>query len=246
MRMSGCLSVARTCRCPWATGVFVVSAALAGCSASPAVMHDLEPAAEPVVRALRAADAPAFDDLVRRLAADGVPEEMPLRFHARLRAGVVPKFVPLASDEAIRDYVRVTITELHELRAASYYRCFSFLFGERTDEAEQVRLEATLSPATRAAGLGAIARLIESSEAIPVSVDEEAVWRTLDNRIVPVLPPWLGERTMVLRDARARDLDRVAACEVTLAVYEAIVDLPSPEGPLVMRYMLARQLMAGL
>lgn len=197
------------------------------------------------MRALRAADRPAFDELAGRVTA-GEDTEKTLRLHAALRTGVVPKYIPLASDEAIRNYVRVTIAELHELRDASYYRCFSFLFGERTDESEQVRLERTLSQPTRAAGFDAIARLIESAEPVPVSIDEDAVWRVLDNRVLPSLPAWLGERKMVLRDTLSRDIDRVAACEVTLAVYEAIVDLPSPDGPLVMRYMLARQVMAGL
>lgn len=239
-------SVARRCRGLRLLPVFVISAMLAGCSVAPAITRDFDPVADPVIRTLRAIDRPAFDDLVRRTADAGDVEERTLRLQAHLRTGVVPKYIPLASDEAIRDYVRVTIAELHELRDASYYRCFSFLFGERTDEAEQVRLERTLSSSTRAAGFGAIARFVESAEPVPVSIDEEAAWRVLDNHVLPVLPAWLGERKMVLRDTLSRDIDRVAACEVTLAVYEAIVDLPPPDGPLVMRYMLTRQVMAGL
>ena len=221
---------------------------LAACASPPAVLRDLEPEARTVARVLRTTDRAAFDALIARMAAGDVsdPTQQAIRFHAYLRTGVVPTYVPLASDEAIRAYVRVTMTEIRELRDASYARCFAFLFGSRTDEAELIRLEATLSPATRTAAFRAIANLMTSAEPVPVSVDEEAVWHVLDNRIVPALPAWLGERTMVLRDARARDLDGRAACDVTAAVYAAVVDLPGPDGAAVMRYLLARQMMAGL
>lgn len=223
----------------------------AGCAPQPgeaergAASFDLE--SEPAVRALRHADRAAFDELVNAARRGDAPDASKLWLHGYLRSHVAPRYVALASDDAIREYVTVTIAELEELRERSYYRCFTFLFGDRTNnEVAQIRLEATLSEATRASGLRAITHLIESSGDVPVSIDEEAAWRALDNRVVPSLPRWLGERTMVLRDAVSRDIDRVAACEVMLAVYASAVDLPAPEGPLVMRYLLARQMMAGL
>lgn len=209
-----------------------------------------EPRTEPVVRALRARDRAAADELLRTLessAAAGEPAAAARqRLHAYLRTHVAPAYLPLADDDAVREYMRVTITEIGELRDRSYVRCFAFLFGSRTGEAEQLRLESTLTESTRAAGLQATGRLIASSGTVPVSIDEAAAWSILDKQVIPVLPAWLGERTMVLRDSMSRDIDRVAACDVTLAAYRIAVDLPAPDGPLVMRYLLARQMMAGL
>lgn len=232
-------------------GRFVMAGALlmAGCAPQQSEGErgdgslDLE--AEPAVRALRETEPAAFDEIVAAAPAGATPEHMRLWLQTHLRTHVAPRYVALASDEAIREYMAVTIAELEELRDRSYYRCFVFLSGDRTDEAAQIRLEATLSEGTRAAGLRAVTRLIESSGGVPVSIDEEAAWRVLDNHVIPSLPRWLGERTLVLRDTASRDIDRVATCEVMLAVYAKAVDLPSPDGPLVMRYLLARQMMAG-
>lgn len=209
-----------------------------------------EPRTEPVVRALRARDRAAADELVRVLEPSVVEGEPAVsarqRLHAYLRTHIAPAYLPLADDDAVREYMRVTIAEIEQLRDRSYVRCFAFLFGDRTSEADQLRLESTLTESTRAAGLQATEHLIASAGTVPVSIDEAAAWSILDNRVIPVLPAWLGERTMVLRDSTSRDIDRVAACEVTLAAYQVAVDLPAPEGPLVMRYLLARQMMAGL
>lgn len=200
--------------------------------------------------ALRARDRAAADDLVRyvdeRTVAGEADDAARHRLHMYLRTRIAPMYLPLAGDQAVRAYIRATIAEIEELRDRSYVRCFAFLFGGRTDEAEQMRLESTLSEMTRAAGLRAMTSLIESAGSVPVSIEEAAAWSILDNQVIPALPAWFGERTMVLRDAASRNIDRVAACEVTLAAYQVAVDLPSPDGPLVIRYLLARQMMAGL
>lgn len=211
---------------------------------------DIEVLSAPLARALRAKDRGALDDVVRHISqyaqADADPETLKPRLHAYLRSAVVPKYLPLADDEAVRAYMRTTLAELDELRARSFYRCYVFLYGDGDDDVAQLRLENTLSAETREAGLDAIARLIDSAAAVPVSIDESAAWHVIDNVVMPRLPAWLGERKMVLRDPVSRDIDRVGACEVTIEVYKVAVELPAPDGPLVMRYLLARQLMDGV
>jgi hypothetical protein len=226
----------------------VLASSLAACRTDPAVA-EFERAAPDVVRVLRGNDSEAFDEMVRlvraHLDAGAAAGTLPPRVHADLRALLVPRYLRTASDAAVLEYMRVTIAELDELRDQSFYRCYRFLYGERVPAEEQLRLEETLSDATRAAGLRAIAGLVESSGTVPVSIDEARARLVLDNAITPALPAWMGERKMVLHDAVSRDVDRVAACEVTVEAYRLAVELADPDGPLVVRYLLARQVMDG-
>lgn len=221
---------------------------LAACATDPAVA-DVERAAPDVARVLRTKAPDTFVEIVQRVRgyrdAGVVSDTVAPRLHADLRALVVPPFLRVADDAAIVGYMRVTITELEELRAQSFYRCYRFLYGERVPADEQLRLEETLSDATRSAGLRAIAHLVGSAGDVPVSIDEARAQLVIDNVITPALPAWMGERKMVLHDARSRDIDRVAACEVTIEAYRLAVDLPAPDGPLAARYLLVRQVMDG-
>lgn len=213
---------------------------LTACTRATGVGDSFDPAAGPVLRALQVADPGVFEAVIRNVSRTGDVTDDTVRLQVELRRQVVPAFIARASDDAVRDYVRVTIAELKELRDASYFRCYTYLYGDPQDDEARYRLEATLSPATRAAGLEVMARLVESAGSSHAPVDDTEAWRVLDNVVMPALPAWLGERKMVLRDPQSRDIDRVATCEVSLAVYEAAVDLPSPDGLVVLRFMLSR------
>lgn len=229
----------------------IVLLSAAGCGTSEAPRRT-EPIADlhsdPVVKVLLEKNPAEGEALVRHMAAstDDTPVQATRRLQWYIRGTVVPAYVPLADDPSIEQYLRTTISELLELRARSYYRCYVFLYGERHDPETRMALLSTLSPQVVEAWQTATVRLIESAATVPVSIDEAAAWRVLDNIVIPALPAWHGERKMVLRDPVSRDIDRTAACDVTLDVYKEAVDLPGADGRLLRRYLLARQLIAGL
>lgn len=229
----------------------VVLLLAAGCGASGAPRR-AEPVDDfrhdPVVRALFEKNPAEGDALARHVSEStgDTPVQTTQRLQWYIRATVVPMYVPLADDPSVEQYLRTTIQELLELRARSYYRCYVFLYGERHDPETRMALLSTLSPQTIDAWQMATVRLIESAAMVPVSIDEAAAWRVLDNIVIPALPAWHGERKMVLRDPVSRDIDRTAACDVTLDVYKEAVDVPGADGRLLRRYLLARQLIAGL
>lgn len=159
---------------------------------------------------------------------------------AQFRTAILPRYVPLASDEAIREYLQVTVAELRELRDRSYRRCHTFLFGDRADEAETIRLEATLSAGTRDAGTRATTQLVRSASDVPVVFDEASVRDMLDRVVLPRMPGRYRDRVVRLRESDIRMLDTATACDVSIDLYTIAIDLPPPEGSWLRRHLLAR------
>jgi hypothetical protein len=225
-------------------GAAIGTALLLGCGTPEIGDSGVDVLNDAVVAALRHRDPDAAETMVRHVTADTGEGAAPAEYRllAYLRSKVVPIHALSASDAAVEQYLRTTTTGLQELRAASYYRCYVFLFGGGRLDAERIALEGSLSATTRESARLAITRLIETADTLSASVDEEAAWHILDNIVIPNLPAWHGERVMVLRDSAARNIDRTAACDVTIDVVKAAIDLSPPEGPILRRYLLARYL----
>lgn len=217
---------------------------LLACRDRPSIADDTGsstgPLDAPVARALRERDPAAFDALAYHVAQFATTDtaEQSIRIQSYLRTHVVPAYIPRADDAALREYMTAMIEGLQELRDRSYHRCYTFLFGDWTLESERLALEASLSARTRDTTLSAIARLIDSAGPMPVAMDASRVRVLLEHTVIPGLQPRYGERLMVLRDEVSRDIDRVAACDTTLDIYKAAVDLSPPDGGLLIRHLL--------
>ncbi|NMZ78964.1 hypothetical protein [Pseudomonas mandelii] len=156
--------------------------------------------------------------------------------HASIVA-LIQKRIPSASDEAVATYMKVMVQELRELQRVGGEICYAFLFPQRIEAFDMSKY---ISKSTSQADQKALVEVIKSSSVAPQSIPTE-------NDILPLLQPILIELigkyrdiVSILENAEAPGVDKAKVCDMTIVLYDRVLQLPPSQGGKVIRFMFGQ------
>jgi hypothetical protein len=150
----------------------------------------------------------------------------------------VQKHLPNASDEAAIKYAEAKVRELTELMQNGEDSCYPFLFPQMGQTLNSTKY---ISDTTREVSLAALSNIVRtsfvSSQDIP-SVEE--VSSILEPVIYTELNKY-GQDLVLIPEPVMNKTDKIKVCEITIKMYESLLQLPSVEGSKVIRYLAAKK-----
>ncbi|QXI23534.1 hypothetical protein HU724_004470 [Pseudomonas iranensis] len=156
--------------------------------------------------------------------------------HASIVA-LIQKRIPYASDEAVATYMKVMVQELKELQRAGNKLCYGFLFPQRREAFDMSKY---ISTSTSQADQKALVEVIKSSSVAPQSIPTE-------RDVLPLLQPILieligkyGDIVSILENAEALGVDKAKVCDMTIVLYDRVLQLPPSQGGKVIRFMFGQ------
>jgi len=217
--------------------ILLTSLGLAGPSAAQ-VDHELEQT--PSLAALRNTAPETYAQLRAAViddAAHGRSKDKIAGTIDKYLTGVITKYLPVASDEAILEMTRVTILELDQISAKSADACFAFLFHPpgtvRTD------LSAYATPEVIQAVSTAQKLILESGFADPQPVPSKEEVSAPLKRVVQQLVATYGAADITAL-AQPAKMDHGRYCMITSALFKEVLTLPRAEGVPLLRYLYAQ------
>jgi hypothetical protein len=150
--------------------------------------------------------------------------------------GLVMRYIPHASDEAIVQYVRAMALEIEELAEKDPEACYRFLFPARYGSADVTQY---IKPETQRADLTALAEVIrtaaEQPQAVPSSETGDALLTKLMNKFYSSQ----GDDALLLQDPFAPGVDKKKVSKLIASLYREALNLPQEERGLLLRHMLS-------
>jgi hypothetical protein len=157
----------------------------------------------------------------------------------RLILGLVKKYIPRASDDAIIGYVNAMIQEIEELAAKDPELCYQFLFPEKYGTPDTTK---HLKPETQRADLNALAEVIRTAVEKPQAEPDKVAGEAVVRKVLNTYYETRGDDVNLLKDPFAPGVDKCKVCNLVAVLYREIVNLPKEKSSLALRYMLsARQ-----
>lgn len=148
---------------------------------------------------------------------------------------LVQKHLPRASDEAATEYMRVMVLEMSELRRHGGDLCYRFLFPK---PGETLNLTRYVSANTRDADAAALSQVVRSAT---VSPRPAPVQTEVASRIQPVmtaLTARYGADLALLQQPEAPGADRDKLCSINIDMYTVILQLPTADSGMLIRYLM--------
>lgn len=158
----------------------------------------------------------------------------------RVRAQVttlVQQRLPLASDEAATEYVRVMVQEMHELRSHGGDLCFKFLFPQ---PGEGLNLTRYVSVNLRDADAAALSQVVRSSTVSPQPVPQKAEVLVRMQPVMTALSARYGRDLALLEQPQAPGVDRDKLCSINIDMYTVILQMPPADGGKLIRYLMSQ------
>ena len=150
---------------------------------------------------------------------------------------IVASRLPTASDEAVVAYIKVMITELHELNQAGGDLCYRYLFPTAATPFDPRQ---NLSKETQQADLAALADVIRTSATDPQPKPPEDLVAPKLQPIVAELNGQYGSDLQMLQNPAAPGVDKTKICAISTSLYEKILRLPASDSGKVLRYMMSK------
>lgn len=191
----------------------------------------------PIFAAVRSVEPAEYEALLDTLE-HGLRRGTPLHdVAARARpliGGIVARYLPTASDEAIVQATAVSLDTLHALLSQSPSACLDYVRPRRA-----ANVLNSLPRELRRRESEALAAIVESGAQGAPQGDGEAVDADLD-AVYGELRAQFGDEANVLGRLDSPDVEPRVACRVVTALYEGALDLPAPRNAQVLRRLLAR------
>ena len=158
---------------------------------------------------------------------------------ARVHGHIAPlakKYIPRASDAALRRYITVTVAEIDQLRKRNPALAKSFLFPT---PGEFVNIQPYLDDATMKEDVAALGQVIETgagSQARPV--DDKRADELLQGALARVAAKY-GQDFALLAKPSSPNTDAGKVTAIVADLYREILALPAPDSAMVLRKMLS-------
>lgn len=159
------------------------------------------------------------------------------QIEARIRTivgGLVRKYLPRASDDAVVGYIDIIIQEIEELTNQSPDLCYRFLFPEQYGPIEARK---HFKAETQKADLDALAKVIQTGAENSVA-KEMSGYEPLVQKLVTNLKKVYGDDIALLKKPLEPGTDKEKFCKLTVAFYREALKLPKKESSLVLRYIV--------
>ncbi len=150
-------------------------------------------------------------------------------------SALVDARIPHASDQAVLAYVGVTVDEMKELKAQGNGLCYQFLFPQGTEVIDSRKV---FSQETQQRDLLALDKIIQTSNQMRELPTEAEVLPYLQPVLVN-LHEKFGEDVLMLDNPTAEDIDKARVCEISIELYQGILQLESLPAASTLRWMFS-------
>jgi hypothetical protein len=150
---------------------------------------------------------------------------------------LVQKRLPIASDEAATEYMRVMVQEMGELRRQSGDLCYRFLFGGPDKRLDLTRY---VSANTIEADSAALSQVVRSSTLAPQAVPQQAEVAPKLQPVVAALHGRYGGDLALLQNPQAPGVDRDKLCSISIDMYSVILQMPPADSGKLIRYLMGQ------
>jgi len=151
-------------------------------------------------------------------------------------AGLVVRYIPHASDEAVVRYVEAMTREIEELAEKNPEACYQFLFPDRFGPADVTNY---IKPETQRGDLAALAEVIRTAAEEPQPEPDRETGERLLKKLMSNFYATQGDDASLLRDPFAPGVDKKKVSKVIASLYREAVNLPQEENGLLLRHMLS-------
>jgi len=149
---------------------------------------------------------------------------------------VLQKSLPLATDDAIVEFVQVMINELQQLGSKSGDLCYAYLFPQRSGGLDYA---GHLSEELRGAELNANAKVIRTASTTPQPIPSKRQVSKYLEDVTSSLIRQYGSDAAVLADIESPQADKAKVCELSIAFYREILKLPKNDSAALLRWLFA-------
>lgn len=177
-----------------------------------------------------------MDDLRRGLEGGKTQKDLIAQIKPRVEQ-LVQKRMPVASDQAVVDYMGVTVRELRELKRRDPALCFKFMFPQQYGV---LNARDYMSKDIIDADFAGLAEVIRTSATAPQPVPAESEVSDDLKAVVTQLHQRHGDDATILQHLQDPHVDQAKGCEITAELYEGILALPQPRSGKLLRYMLSQ------
>jgi len=161
------------------------------------------------------------------------PEEVGPVMHV-LMSRVAEKYVLKASDRALCDYMRVTMDEIEEASRKDPGAGYAIMFPSSGEYA----LGDYVSKATLDRDRDLLAQVITTGAQNQATPLDESAARKMLTKLQKQLRARFGDDVEVLTHGWRPDVDKKKFCEVSVAMYRSVLELPTNEAAQVLRLVL--------
>ncbi len=163
-------------------------------------------------------------------------EEDVMVLKARVRSyldQVLISRIPLTSNEAMVAYVRVTLKEMQALNERGYGLCYRFIYPKN----QPLDISKYVSQETLQEDMTALTEVVRSSYENPGAIPNvEKVSENLSTIYVN-LTQVNQDAITILSNPQSPRINKDRVCEMTIALYEKILELPADESGDILRFM---------
>ncbi len=149
-------------------------------------------------------------------------------------ADVVNQRIGKASDQAVIDYVRVSVDEMLALDKISPEDCFRFLYPQVEGGVNLVKL---LPQSLNNSDAQAMEQLLLTSEGPDKPLDKVLASDTLKQVVNTLYTRW-GDKLKQLNEPGDTSSDHQSLCAMTIDLYQTILKLPAPQSANLLRIMV--------
>lgn len=194
----------------------------------------------PAFREIEKADPATYalikNELVRAMDSGADHSAVQGRIHAAATL-LVRKYIPRASDAAVRRYITVTVDEIEQLREKNPAVAAAVLFPK---PGTFIDINPYLSDATKQEDMTALAELVRSGAAAqgpPGDAETDRADELLQDLIQPLLQKY-GADIQMLSNPYAPDTDPQKLCAMIVELYRAVLALPEHDSAVVLRKLV--------
>jgi hypothetical protein len=167
----------------------------------------------------------------------GTPSTLASRI-SPIVAGLVPKYVGIASDQSVVDFIDVATRVVEELRRTHSDACYYFLFPHEVGATPSVEY---LNQKIVQQMLDAMGQVVHSAVHEPQPVPDAAKAQVLLVTVLGRLQKEYGNELLLLQQKPTDATGRQNVCNMTVSLYKNVEDLPKGDASLLLRYLLSNQ-----
>ena len=148
---------------------------------------------------------------------------------------IVQKRLPIASNESAAAYMQIMVQEMKELDKHGSDTCYKFLFPQA---GQAIELNKFIPENIKQADVAALGDVIKTSATSPQSVPKEAEISSFMQPVIEELARNYGQEMAVLQAPTAPGANKAKVCQMTIVLYDRILQLPSDQAGLIIRYLI--------
>ncbi len=147
---------------------------------------------------------------------------------------IVSQRVPMANNEAVIAYTKITLDEMRALQKQGYGLCHRFLYPT----SQPLNLGEYLHKDLISADIEALTKVIQSSYENPLPTPQSSEVKLYLSHVYTQLLQEHGQSLDVLSTPLDSRIDKDKVCEMTIALFDEILKLPAKQSGETLRYIV--------